>query len=112
MASNTSYDYQKPSTIATRSLVTGTKPAETTSASSHDSDSHDRPTLQRNPTDHYQQAVSAATSKAVGAEEPAIPKPTLERQQSWKQTDMKRGHMEKILGSQSGAQNYTTTSPT
>lgn len=116
MASNTPYTYQKPSTLATRSLVTGSKPSEVaTSASSDDKATHDRPTLERKTTDHYQQAVSAAAAAAASeteaADQPATPKPGLGRQQSWKQTDQKRGAMEKILGGQPGVQGYTTTSP-
>ncbi|KAK5175509.1 uncharacterized protein LTR77_000648 [Saxophila tyrrhenica] len=62
MASSTNaYTYQKPSTIATRSLVSDTKPTETPSTSSNDVDVQGKPVLQRRTTDNYEKAAAAAT---------------------------------------------------
>ncbi|KAK3057006.1 hypothetical protein LTR09_002044 [Extremus antarcticus] len=118
MASSNPYQYQKPSTMATRSLVSDAKPTELSSSSSANRDSSGKPTLQRTTTDNYEKAAAAATKAnqipattagsvaASVADRPGA----LQRQQSWKMSDFKgqqQGQM--MAGRGSGGQGYSST---
>ncbi|KAI7721816.1 hypothetical protein KC353_g1077 [Hortaea werneckii] len=116
------YDYQKASTLATRALVSETKPAEIPCSSSHDfhlTDTNDndpnRPgkapvvsggggttttiSAAAGPpaTSNYQQASSAAAAEA--AKNDGLPGSgiTAQRRQSWNRSDLKREAHEKLL---------------
>ena len=80
MASTDPFTYQRPSTIATRSLISDAKPVELPSG-----------TLQRKPTNHYEQAAAAATkadqipATTAGSVAASVNNgPGAKRQQSWK----------------------------
>ncbi|KAI7299066.1 hypothetical protein KC315_g17787 [Hortaea werneckii] len=116
------YDYQKASTLATRALVSETKPTEIPSSSSHDF--HLTSTNDNDPnhpgktpvvssggttttisaaagppaTSNYQQASSAAAA-AEAAKNDGLPGSgvTAQRRQSWNQSDLKREAHEKLL---------------
>jgi hypothetical protein len=63
--------------------------------------------LQRQTTNHYEKAVAAASqSKTAGSE--SGEKPGLDRQQSWKMSDLKREHAEKMLNGQPSGQGYSS----
>ncbi|KXT11744.1 hypothetical protein AC579_5025 [Pseudocercospora musae] len=101
------YSYQKPSTMATRTLISGSKPPEAPTSGSHDhDDTPDKPTLQRKTTSNYQDAVAAAGT----ADE--VSRPALQRAQgSYSRSDYKRGVMEQTLaGSPHSPHGYTSTS--
>ncbi|KAI7226028.1 hypothetical protein KC330_g8955 [Hortaea werneckii] len=117
------YDYQKASTLATRALVSETKPAEIPCSSSHDfhltsNNDNDVNRPGKPPivgggdggtttttsagagppaTSNYQQASSAAAAEA--AKNDAVPGSgfTAQRRQSWNQSDLKREAHEKLL---------------
>lgn len=127
------YAYQKPSVLATRTLVSDSKPAELPSTGSHDAgDPHDqKPVLQRRTTDHYRDALATAAAKAgpdgitvdfvesgtdagsgsnIGSVSTAGGlKPGFDRQPSWKQSDLKRGAVEKMLSASSAGHGYSST---
>ncbi|KAI7244146.1 hypothetical protein KC343_g3003 [Hortaea werneckii] len=113
------YYYQKASTLATRALVSETKPAEIPSSSSHDfhlqtnkDTDIDHPTgvvggsglatattsaAGAGPpaTNNYHQASSSAAAAAEAAKaESAV---TAQRRQSWNPSDLKREAHEKLL---------------
>ncbi|KJX97906.1 hypothetical protein TI39_contig453g00013 [Zymoseptoria brevis] len=104
------YDYQRGSTTATRTLISDQKPSEIHSSASHDhhSSANDtqKPPLQRNTTNHYEQAVAAAGQTAAGSE--IEERPALDRQQSWKMSDLKREHAEKMLSAEPRGQGYSS----
>ncbi|KAI6906566.1 hypothetical protein KC318_g13436 [Hortaea werneckii] len=117
------YDYQKASTLATRALVSETKPAEIPSSSSHDfhltSTNDNDPKLPGRPpvvggggggtttttsagagppaTSNYQQASASAAAEA--AKNDAVPGSggIAQRRQSWNRSDLKREAHEKLL---------------
>ncbi|KAI6836795.1 hypothetical protein KC340_g5812 [Hortaea werneckii] len=116
------YDYQKASTLATRALVSESKPTEVPSSSSHDfhltstSDNDlnhpgkapvvsggDATTTTTSAvagppaTSNYQQASASAAAEA--AKNDAVPGSgvTAQRRQSWNQSDLKREAHEKLL---------------
>ncbi|KAI6914498.1 hypothetical protein D0869_01299 [Hortaea werneckii] len=121
------YDYQKASTLATRALVSETKPAEIPSSSSHDfhltSTNDNDPNRPGKPpvgsgsgggttttisaaagppaTSNYQQASSAAAAEAAAeaAKSDVMPGSgiTAQRRQSWNRSDLKREAHEKLL---------------
>ncbi|KAK4541826.1 hypothetical protein LTR36_007358 [Oleoguttula mirabilis] len=113
------YTFQKPSAMATRTLVSDTKPAETASASSNDLDAHGKPVLTRKTTDNYEQAAAAAAKAGtgtgpgqtvgLGAVSGTDRPGGLDRQQSWSMSDAKRQHHEQLLGGQPNAQGYAST---
>ncbi|KAI7215457.1 hypothetical protein KC333_g5451 [Hortaea werneckii] len=117
------YDYQKASTLATRALVSDTKPAEVPSSSSHDfhltsTNDNDLNHPGKPPvlgggggtttttaagagppaTSNYQQASSAAAA-AEAAKNDGLPGSgiTAQRRQSWNRSDLKREAHEKLL---------------
>ncbi|KAI7223801.1 hypothetical protein KC343_g2925 [Hortaea werneckii] len=109
------YDYQKASTLATRALVSETKPAEIPSSSSHDFHLTNKDPDFNHPTgvvvgsggvtttttsaagagppatNNYHQASSSATAAAAAEGAPA------QRRQSWNPSDLKREAHEKLL---------------
>lgn len=86
------YDYKNAASIATRAIVTDTKPTELPCSSSHDHSEHNTQSQTSSPTktDHYEQAASAAAQRDM---------PGVQRMQSWKMDDMKREAHERLLGS-------------
>lgn len=116
------YDYQKASTLATRALVSETKPAEIPSSSSHDFHLTNKDNDLNHPTkppvvgggitgttasaraagppatSNYQQASSAAAA-AEAARNDTGPGSgaTAQRRQSWNPADLKREAHEKLL---------------
>lgn len=114
MASTTQqYTYQTPSTMATRSLISDTKPT-----SIPDIDHTSRSTLQSTSTDNYEQAAAAATKAnqipattagsvaASVADRPGAPL----RQQSWKMSDFKGQQQGQMVAGRGGAgQGYSST---
>lgn len=99
--------------MATRSMVSDVKPTETPSLSGNDSDAHGKPVLIRKTTDNYEQAAAAAaksTNQTTGTGAiSGTDRPGIGRQQSWKMSDMKREHYEKLLDGQTNAQGYAST---
>jgi hypothetical protein len=94
---------------ATRSLISDQKPAEINSASSHDHPAGDsKPPLQRRTTNHYEQAVAEAGQNTLDSETATGDRPAINRQQSWKMSDLKREHAEKMLNAQAGGQGYSS----
>ncbi|KAI6828934.1 hypothetical protein KC332_g11347 [Hortaea werneckii] len=118
------YDYQKASTLATRALVSETKPSEIPSSSSHDfhfltnkDTDLSHPTtspavvgpgttataLGAGPpaTNNYHQAsTSAAAAAAEAAKNDGLPAGSgamAQRRQSWNPSDLKREAHEKLL---------------
>ncbi|GAB1740023.1 hypothetical protein NU219Hw_g4946t1 [Hortaea werneckii] len=117
------YDYQKASTLATRALVSETKPAEIPSSSSHDfrltsntdndlnhsgkppvvggggGGTTTTPPIAAGPptTSNYQQASSAAAAEAAKNEVLSGDGATAQRRQSWNRSDLKREAHEKLL---------------
>lgn len=88
-----SYIFPRPSTLATRSLI---------------SDNNDTPTLhQENDTDHYERAAAEAaktdtspsTVAAVGTQ----------KQQSWKMSDLKSQRQGEVIDGKAGGMGYSTT---
>ena len=119
MASTTQsnpYTFQRASTMATRSLVSDTKPTETPSASSNDIDPHSKPTLQKMTTNNYEQAAVTATrsgqipaTTAASAAAFVTDRPGVQRQQSWKMSDFKGQQQGQMLaGKMSGGQGYSS----
>jgi hypothetical protein len=115
-SSSNPYAYQKPSTMATRSLVSDSKPTEMPSSSSNDVDNKDKPTLQRRTTDNYEQAAAAATkagqipaTTAGSAAASVTDRPGAKRQQSWKISDFKGQQQGQMLAGRPGGQGYSTT---
>ncbi|TKA30088.1 hypothetical protein B0A50_02807 [Salinomyces thailandicus] len=117
------YDYQKASTTATRALVSDIKPAQVPSSSSGTTASNPN-NNNRNvgeegkhvttgpATSNYQDAASAATAANAAAAAAAAKRDAgagvtpsgaggVQRQQSWKQSDLKREAHEKLLDSSS-----------
>ena len=112
MASTTSsnqYTFQRASTMATRSLVSDSKPSETPSASSNDVDATQKPTLQRKTTNHYEQAAAGATTAGQPPAATATDRPTVDRQQSWKRSDLKGQQQGQMLSNVAEGQGYSTT---
>ncbi|KAI5358086.1 hypothetical protein Slin15195_G064150 [Septoria linicola] len=102
------YSYQKPSTMATRSLVSGQKPTETPSAASHDHDEtrHKPDVLTRKTTSNYEQALASAQASS----ENDTARPGLDRLQSFSKDDHKRELMQQTLASVgSGDHGYYST---
>ncbi|RMY66561.1 hypothetical protein D0863_08327 [Hortaea werneckii] len=116
------YDYQKASTLATRALVSETKPAEIPSSSSHDFHLTNKDPDFNHPTgvvvgsgvvttattsaagagppatNNYHQASSSAAAAAAAAEAAkAESGATAQRRQSWNPSDLKREAHEKLL---------------
>ncbi|KAK3699271.1 hypothetical protein LTR37_016514 [Vermiconidia calcicola] len=101
--------------MATRSIISGTKPTETPSASSDDVDTQAKPTLQRKHTNHYERAAAAATkadeipaTTAGSAAASVTDRPGMQRQQSWKRSDLRGQQQAQMLGRASG-QGYSST---
>ena len=110
------YTYQKASELATRSLVSGSKPTETPSTSSKDINAHDKPTLKRQPTNHYEEAAAAATkagqlpaTTASSAAASMTDRPGVHRQQSWKMSDLKGQQQGQMLAGTRIGLGYSTT---
>ena len=112
------YTYVKPSELATRSLVSGSKPDATTSSASHDhpdTPTHDRPVLHRKQTDNYEQAVAReqANKQDAGADMmvpgESAERPGINRQQSWKIQDQRRQFHEKLVGEGVTGHGYHST---
>lgn len=110
------YAFQRASTMATRSLVSDSKPAEILSNSFNDVDAHDKPTLQRKTTNHYEQAAAAAaktdqipatTAGSVVASVTDRPGPN--RQQSWKMSDLKGQQQGQMLAGMTSEHGYSST---
>ncbi|GAB1732869.1 hypothetical protein NU195Hw_g7722t1 [Hortaea werneckii] len=114
------YDYQKASTLATRALVSETKPAEIPSSSSHDFHVTTKDPDFNHPTGVVGGGggVTTATTSAAGAGPPATNNyhqasssaaeaakndgqagsgATAQRRQSWNPSDLKREAHEKLL---------------
>ncbi|KAI6789865.1 hypothetical protein KC360_g6179 [Hortaea werneckii] len=115
------YDYQKASTLATRALVSETKPAEIPSSSSHDfhltNKDHEldhptpspavavggggsgtsMPTSGPPATSNYHQASTSAAAEAAKNDVPPGGGATAQRRQSWNPSDLKREAHEKLL---------------
>lgn len=110
------YTFQGAGTMATRSLISNSKPAETPSPSSNDVDLDDKPTLQRKSTNHYEQAAAAATkagqipaTTASSAAASVDDKQGLQRQQSWKMSDFKGQQQGQMLACKPSGQGYSST---
>ncbi|KAK4631263.1 hypothetical protein CLAFUW4_03593 [Fulvia fulva] len=92
------YIYHKPSSLATRTLVTGQKPV------------HEK------PVNHYEHAVQAAgQSQPKNETTGATPtgnadSPGLGRQQSWNMQDRKRDHHTSMLADKPNEHGYSSTS--
>lgn len=85
------YTFQRASTVATRSLISDTKPSEIPSTSSNDVKGHAKETLQSKTTNHYEQAAAEAikadhipATTASSAAVSVSDRPSAKRQQSWK----------------------------
>ncbi|KAK5121629.1 hypothetical protein LTR85_004801 [Meristemomyces frigidus] len=122
MASTTGthpYTFQKPSAMATRTLVSDTKPTETASSFSNDMSTHGKPVLTGKTTDNYEQAAAAAAKAGTGSGAgqtvglgaiSGTDRPGgLDRQQSWSMSDAKRQYHEQLLGGETNAQGYAST---
>lgn len=122
MASTTSsysYAHQMPSAMATRTLISDTKPTGIASTSSNDVDAHDRSILTGNVTGNYEQAAAAAAKAGtgtgpgqtvgLGAVSGTDRPGGLDRQPSWSMSDAKRQYHEQLLGGQTNAQGYAST---
>ena len=102
--------------MATRSLVSDSKPTETPSSSSNDVDAHQKPILQRKTTDNYEQAAAAATkagqmpaTTAGSAAASVTDRPGVQMQQSWKRSDFKGQQQGQMLAGVPSGQGYSTT---
>lgn len=109
------YTYQKPSTMATRSLISDNKPTESASTSSASAD-QDKPALQRRTTNNYEQAAAAAAkagqlpaTTAGSAAASVNDRPGAQRQQSWKMSDFKGQQQGQMLAGKAVGQGYSTT---
>ncbi|CAK1360766.1 hypothetical protein CB0940_03780 [Cercospora beticola] len=95
------YSYQKPSTMATRSLVTDQKPTETPSASSYDhEDAAKQPgVLKRRVTNNYEKALASTQTSDDHEHQQGSnsPRPNLDRVQSFNKNDYKREMMQQTL---------------
>lgn len=90
-SNNNPYTFQRASTMATRSLISDTKPSEIASTSSNDVKGHAKETLQHETTTHYEQAAAEATkadripaTTAASAAASLSDRPGAKRQQNWK----------------------------
>jgi hypothetical protein len=125
-ANSAQYTYQRAGEMATRSLVSGSKstepgpstskPMETTSASSNDTNASDKPTLQRRTTNNYEEAAAAATkasqlpaTTAGSAASSVTDRPGVQRQQSWKMSDLKGQQQGQMLAGKVVGPGYSTT---
>lgn len=93
MSSKELQTYTRPSTLATRSLVSDTTSSVSSTTSPTTSDATS-PTS----TNNYAQAVAAARPAA------------LDRQQSWTKDDLKRAHVEALLEEKKPGLGYSSTS--
>lgn len=120
---NDQYSYQRPSTTATRAMVSDSSPT--------DHNSPNPPTLQRRKTNNYEEAIASrvhadegvsnntpvvsglayrgdhAQASHTDASRPSIG--LLGRQQSWKTSDAKRANMERMLSSEGKSGGYSST---
>lgn len=106
MASSASnpYAYTKPSTNATRSIVTGS--ATSPSSSNDHSDTSAKPTLQRQTTNNYAEAAAEAARSGEGTGAGAISgtdRPGVGRVQSFDHRDLKRAAHEQLLAKAGGS---------
>lgn len=115
-ANSDPYAFQRASTLATRSLVSDTKPTEMPSASSPDLDSHAKPNLQRKATNNYEEAAAEATragqmpaTTAGSAAASIADRPGMQRQQSWKRSDLKGQLQSQMLAGVTSGQGYSST---
>ena len=115
MASSSSSAYTQPkgAALATRSLVSESAPAD---ASSTDTNAADRPVLQRRITNNYEEAAAAATkagqipaTTAASAAASVTDRPGVQRQQSWKMSDLKGQQQGQMLAEKAAGQGYSTT---
>ena len=102
--------------MATRSIISGTRPTETPSASSNDVDAQAKPILQRKHTNHYERAAAAATkadeipaTTAWSAAASVTDRPGMQRQQSWKRSDLRGQQQAQMLAGRAGGQGYSIT---
>ena len=103
--------------MATRSLVSDSKPIETPSAWSNDMGHHDKPILQSPTTDNYEKAAAAATradhipaTTAGSAAASVADRPGMQqRQPSWNMSDLKGQHQGQMLAEKAGRHGYTST---
>ncbi|KAM3423894.1 hypothetical protein BST61_g1289 [Cercospora zeina] len=96
------YSYQKPSTMATRSLVTNQKPIETPSAASHDHEDAAKHSgvLKRRLTNNYEKALASTAQNSTADElDESDTRPNLDRVQSFNKNDYKRELMQQTLAS-------------
>ncbi|KAF2207731.1 hypothetical protein CERZMDRAFT_107651 [Cercospora zeae-maydis SCOH1-5] len=97
------YSYQKPSTMATRSLITNQPPTETPSAASHDHETtaNHPGVLKRRVTNNYEKALASThNSSTVDDQEhqqDSGARPILDRVQSFNKNDYKREVMQQAL---------------
>lgn len=110
------YTYQRPSTMATRSLVSDSPSTEAISGSSKDVDTQQKPSLQRKTTNHYEQAAASATkagelpaTTAGSAAANVTDRPGAQRQQSWKRSDLKGHQQGQMLANLPSTHGYSTT---
>ena len=118
MASTTNsnpYAFPRASEMATRSLVSGSKPGESSSAS-NDVNANEKPTLQRRTTNNYEEAAAAATTSgqlpattAGSAAASVNDRPGMQREQSWKMSDLKGQQQGQMLAGKAAGQGYSTT---
>lgn len=81
--------------MATRALVSDSKPTATPSLSSNDIDIASKDVLQGTNTDNYSQAAANAAKTSANETD----RPGLGRQQSWKMSDKKREVTEQMFAS-------------
>lgn len=114
MASTSSNAYAQPkaSAMATRSLVDRSKPADTPSVDTN----NEKPTMQRRTTNYYEEAAATATKSgqipattAASAAASVNDRPGVQRQQSWKMSDLKGQQQGQMLAGKAGGQGYSTT---
>nr|POE94688.1 hypothetical protein CFP56_16925 [Quercus suber] len=102
------YSFQRPSTIATRVLVSEMNPTSLPSASSNDGPGSGGVTSQ--PQGQSQNASTVGSSNYTQAASDGPITGKLERQQSWKLGDKKREATEQLLaGKGPGQQGYSST---
>lgn len=95
--------------MATRSLVSGSQSTEPGPSTS-------KPALQRRTTNNYEEAAAAATkagelpaTTAGSAAASVTDRPGVQRQQSWKMSDLKGQQQGQMLAGKVVGQGYSTT---